>query len=219
MNFIVFYLTLMVSASVAFFILKMTQAAPVTAMCVFGVILAMAAAYFAYRRRSFRQKKSGLRLLTKDEANEVLRKVLPQLGEIVKDTDEEIVLKYKGITLSFVIDDSCLTVYDPGWCRIRRNDPNLLAVCRVMNDLNSTNQVMLTMDIAPRNDEFYYLNTIVREFTFSHIPMVERYFEIMLDEMVDKREKMLEALKAIDLQPAVSRPMGFACETLQSVNA
>lgn len=209
-----FMFSFMVSGFVSFFFYKMTQA-PVTAVCAFGVILAVAAAYFAICRRSFRKMKSGLRLLTKGEANDVLRKVLPSLGDVVKDTDDEIVLEYKGIRLSFVIDDSRLTVYDPGWYRIRRNDPKLLAVYRVMNSLNVNNKVMLTMDIAPRDDGFYYLNTILREFTFSHVPMLERY----LDVMIDKRKKMQEALKAIDALPAFSRPMGFATETPQSVNA
>lgn len=208
----------MVSGFVSFFFYKMTQA-PVTAVCVIGAILAMAVAYFAICRRSFRRMKSGLRLLTKDEANDVLRKVLPSLGDVVKDTDDEIVLEYKGFTLSFVIDNSRLTVYDPGWYRIRRNDPKLLAVYRVMNSLNVNNKVMLTMDIAPRDDGFYYLNTIMREFTFSHVPMLERYLEKMLDVMIEKREKMQEALKAIDALPAFSRPIGFASETPQPVNA
>lgn len=209
----------MVSGFVSFFFYKMTQATPAIAVCVFGVILAVAVAYFAICRRSFRKMKSGLRLLTKGEANDVLRKVLPSLGDVVKDTDDEIVLEYKGFTLSFVIDNSQLTVYDPGWYRIRRNDPKLLAVYLVMNSLNVNNKVMLTMDISPRNDGFYYLNTIMREFTFSHVPMLERYLEKMLDVMIDKREKMQEALKAIDALPAFSRPMGFATETPQSVNA
>lgn len=215
---LIFMFSFMVSGFVSFFFYKMTQA-PVTAVCAFGVILAMAAAYFAICRRSFRKMKSGLRLLTKDEANDVLRKVLPSLGDVVMDTDDEIVLEYKGIRLSFVIDNSQLTVYDPGWYRIRRNDPKLLAVYRAMNSLNVNNKVMLTMDIAPRDDGFYYLNTILREFTFSHVPMLERYLEKMLDVMIDKRKKMQEALKAIDALPAFSRPMGFATETPQPVNA
>lgn len=214
-SFLTYMLTFVVSAFVAFFFGKMTQAPPAIAMCFFGAILAVAVAYFAICRRSFRKMKSGLRLLTKDEANDVLRKVLPSLGDVVKDTDDEIVLEYKGFTLSFVIDNSRLTVYDPGWYRIRRNDPKLLAVYRVMNSLNVNNKVMLTMDIAPRDDGFYYLNTIIREFTFSHVPMLERY----LDVMIDKRKKMQEALKAIDALPAFSRPMGFATETPQPVNA
>lgn len=215
---LIFMFSFMVSGFVSFFFYKMTQV-PVTAVCAFGVILAMAAAYFAICRRSFRKMKSGLRLLTKDEANDVLRKVLPSLGDVVMDTDDEIVLEYKGIRLSFVIDNSQLTVYDPGWYRIRRNDPKLLAVYRAMNSLNVNNKVMLTMDIAPRDDGFYYLNTILREFTFSHVPMLERYLEKMLDVMIDKREKMQEALKAIDALPVFSRPMGFATETPQPVNA